>query len=187
MVTRGASMVAELMAGQVSEQVDARTTAFWFVLTSLVPFVIFGIGLLLVRTMTVGGRVRLPVDVGGRVLVHAFLARPDTPLTLTDRTSSANQGLLVLSSRDLEWRPELGEGWRVPASSIEVTAVHGRLAATATPSVDVEIAGRGPLRLEVSDRRIDRLLAKNVGTAREAGMARQFATALVASGARDGR
>lgn len=157
-----------------------------FVTVAALPMVAVAVVLVLylVRSARPPRDPGLRVVTPGDLVVRAHVMRPGQDLSIRGNLSSELYGVLLVRGADLVWQPEVGPGWQTPVGNVCVTAVHAALG-FASPSVDVEIAGSGAWRLEVSDRPINRIARNDAKRHRQARVAVWFARQLVARGARD--
>ncbi len=140
--------------------------------------------LYLVRSARTPDDPALRVVTPGDLQVRAHVMRPAQDTTLHGNFAPELYGVLLVRGADLIWQPQTGPGWRTPVHTVAVTATHASLS-LASPSLDVEIAGSGPWRFEVSDRPINRIARNDAKRRRQARFAVWFAHQLVARGARD--
>jgi len=162
------------------------TVVTLFVVVTALPMAAVAVVLVmyLVRSARPPDDQGLRVVTPGDLVVRAHVMRPGQDLSIRGNLSSELYGVLMLRGTDLVWQPEVGSGWQTPVGSVSVTAVHAPLS-FASPSVDVDIAGSGTWRLEVSDRPINRIARNDAKRWRQARVAVWFAHQLVARGARD--
>jgi hypothetical protein len=157
-----------------------------FVAVTALPMLAVAVVLVmyLVRSARTPDDPGLRVVTPGDLLVRAHVTRPGQDFTIRGNLSDEVYGVLLLRGADLVWQPGVGPGWQTPVGDVSVLAVHAPLS-VASPSVDVDIAGSGTWRLEVSDRTINRIARNDAKRRRQARVAVWFAHQLTARGARD--
>jgi hypothetical protein len=154
-----------------------------FVLVPLLVFAGFAVvAVVLVAVFRSGSDVRLPADPAQPFTLQARVLRPDE-FDLTTQFDPATYGQVTVTGDRLLWAPEQGSGWAAPLDAVTVQYVADSEFTAAQPSVDLDIAGSGPWRVVVSNKRINRLVANDAKRFREARVARQFADALLQRGA----
>jgi hypothetical protein len=156
-------------------------------LVYLVPLgvtVVFGLVVTaLVLTFNSGSRNPLPANPAQPVTLHARVSRPASGLLVSGNFDSRLYGRLSVADGRLRWDPDQGESWAAPIGSITVLGT-GSAWGLDQPHLDIDIAGSGPWRLVVSDRKLNRFLGNDAKKFREARRARELADRLLRSGAR---
>ncbi|MEU4216566.1 hypothetical protein [Actinoplanes sp. NPDC026623] len=159
------------------------TVVLVFVLVALGAALVTGVVVTgLVLTFSSGSRSPLPADPAQPVTLHARVSRPTSGLLVRGNFDSRLYGRLSMADGKLHWDPDQGESWATPVESI--TVLRTGSAWLNQPHLDIDIAGSGPWRLVVSDRKINRFLGNDAKNFREARRARELADRLLRSGAR---
>ncbi|GID96551.1 hypothetical protein ACFQFC_18095 [Amorphoplanes digitatis] len=160
------------------------TMALLFVLVPLGAAVVIGLVVTaLVLTFNSGSRSPLPSDPAQPVTLHARVSRPTSGLLVRGNFDSRLYGRLSVADGQLRWNPDQGESWAAPIGSITVLGT-GSAWGLSQPHLDIDIAGSGPWRLVVSDRKLNRFLGNDAKKFREARRARELTDRLLRSGAR---
>lgn len=136
-----------------------------------------------VLTFNSGSRSPLPADPAQPVTLHARVSRPASGLLVRGNFDSRLYGRLSLADGQLRWEPDHGESWAAPIGSVTVLGT-GSAWGLNQPHLDIDIAGSGPWRLVVSDRKLNRFFGNDAKRFREARRVRELADRLLRSGAR---
>jgi hypothetical protein len=173
---------------------DPDYTLWWGIAGLLLPVAFVTLLVVSVRTITRGGRARLPVDHRGAVNIVAHLLRADTALTPDRWQAPSCHGRLVLARGQLRWHFDRRQGWTAPAGALIVRAVRPGLEGPEVASVEFEIGGTGEWaggwRLVLGGtepQQPARSLRLRARRRSDAALATQLASALVAQGAIDAR
>lgn len=137
----------------------------------------------LVLTFSSGSRSPLPADPALPVTLHARVSRPAPGLLVRGNFDSRLYGRLTVADGQLCWNPDQGQSWAAPIGSITVLG-SGSAWGLYEPYLDIDIAGSGPWRLVVSDRKLNRFFGNDAKKFREARRARELGDRLRRSGAR---
>lgn len=153
------------------------------VLVPLLFFAVFAlVAVVFVLVFRSGSDVRLPADPRQPFTLQARVLRPDQ-FDLVTQFDPATYGQVTVTADQFLWAPEQGSGWAAPLADVSVQYVEDSGFTAAVPSVDLDIAGSGPWRVVVSNKRINRLMANDAKRFRQARVARQFADVLLQRGA----
>lgn len=176
---------------------DLRTpeyTIWWGIAGLILPVAFVSLLVILLRTMTRGGRARLPVDSRGAITVVGHLLRPDQSLTAERLESPSFHGVLVMSRGTVRWHYDNRAGWQAPAGVLLVTGVRSGLDDAVSSSVEFYIGGTGEWsggwRMVIGGEEPPLPMRSVRGRARrraDAVLAPQLAAALIAQGAFDAR
>jgi hypothetical protein len=182
-------------AGAALAGLDLRSADYvlwWGIAGLIAPAGFAALLFIMVRTLTGGGRARLPVDSRGAITVVAHLLRPDASLTFDRWQAPSCRGVLVIKRGQVQWHFDRRDGWTAPAGVLLVTGVHPGTDGPVCAGVDLSIGGTGEwsggwrvLLGGVEPQKPARGLRSRARRRRDAALAVQLAAALVAQGAID--